>query len=351
MKTVGRLGAALGRALPLGALCLLVAFLFLPYSPAHAVPFSADPTFVLPNHATNTPATFDSKRPLANGYALRSLYYDKASDSNLVSETGVVLTHSPGSLSWGIPNSHSALYADPGAFETKVYTEAQTDGSENYFGFGSSQVWNWYVLTGDPGPVTLAVDILVQGEIFANHATGGNAAAIVTQSLGVLSNPDDLTLDYAMVFNGTVGWGAGLVRNNTVTVPNTVTDAVGTYVWWDIGEEVHELDYIIRSQPFTVTVGEPFRLSLLSSTQAFAGPGGEGEAWADFFDPRLVTSYDFEDIAELTPDGFSLVVGDGQYSDPSLQGYSIAVVPEPSALILLGSGWIGLIGFRRRSRK
>ena len=325
------------------ALCLLAAILFLTYMPVYADPISGSPVFLLPNSATNTPYTFPSARTVLNGYSLSSFYFD-AAQNQVWEQTGYVYSTAPGSLTWGKDASnYSDLYANAGSFDTKAYHIAQTDGSVNNYTYGSSQAWNWYVLGGNPGDeVTLSMDILFQGITYADNGEFGNAGTIFGLSLGFLSNPEDLTLDYAISLNGAVNWSGGFSRNTTVDVD----------VLWDIGPDTHELNYIIRSQPFTVTVGVPFRLSLLTSAQGFAGPGDWGEAWSDFYDPRLVTSYDFPGIQELTPDGFAVVLGEGQYSSLREAGYSISSIPEPASLLLFGTGlgilWLGL---NRRKRK
>jgi hypothetical protein len=328
----------------IGTLCLLVAILFLSRGPVSAAPITGDPTFLLPNSATNTPVTFPSARTVANGYSLRSFYLDvpdsEGNQAQVWQETGSVFTNSPRSLSWGKDaNNYSELYAAPGSFDTKAYHKAQTDGSVNNYTYGSSQVWNWYVLAGTPGAaVTLAADILIQGQAFANNGVGGNAGTIFGTSLGFLSSPEDLTQDYAIGLTGAVNWNAGFSTNNTVD----------ENVLWVSGSATHDINLIIRSQPFTVTVGVPFRLSLLTATQGFAGPGAWGEAWSDFYDPRLVTSDDFTNISQLTPDGFAVVLGGGQYSTLGDAGYSIAPIPEPATMLLLGSGLIGLAGYGRK---
>ncbi len=353
MKTSTKRIAARSRTLQGGVCFALVALCCLPASPVLAGPIT-DPTLVLPNNATNAPAILGT-RPVADGYALRAIYTDQAGN-NQESLTGAVYGPGPASLTFGKPgsaNSTSTVTANPGSFDVTSKSRAYSPGGgEANFTFGSAQTWNWYVLSGTPGTVTLTADILMQGSLYANADSGSNAISIFGQSLGFLSDPGDTTMDYAMVFNGTIGWGAGLVRNNTVDVPGTITDAVGTYVYWDLSNQVQEVNYIIRSQPFTVTVGTPFRLSLLSSTQVFAGeqddPSGTiSEAWADFSDPSLVTSQDFSDIVGLTPSGFSVVLNDGSFADPGTLGLSVRGIPEPPAALLLLTALMGLLGFRR----
>lgn len=319
--------------------CFIVTFAMMA-SQAHGATISTDPTFLLPNSATNDPVVFPTERPVAPGFRLRGSYFDAA--GNPVSQdTGSVYTSAPGSLTWGPAGSQSTVYADPASFDARSKFVASTDGSLNKFTFGSAQVWNWYILTGNPGAVTLAVDILIQGQAFANNGPGGNASAIFGTSLGFLSSPSDLIQDYAIALTGAVNWTAGFSTNNTVDVD---------VLWEDIGSTTHDVNYVVRSQPFTATVGVPFRLSLISSTQGFAGPGAWGEAWADFYDPRIVTSFDFPTVLQLSPDGFSVVLDGGTYSTLSTEGYSIAQIPEPGTLALLGLGLAGLAASRRREQ-
>jgi hypothetical protein len=346
--------AVRARARQTGAGIALAALVLWPAAPVLAVPFAASPILLYPNGATNAQVDLGT-RPAANGYSLSSQYYDQSTDSNSVSNTGAVYGPGPASLTFGKgANSTSTVTANPGSFDVTAKSSTYAPGGgEHNFAYGASQAWNWLVLTGAPGTVTMTADILMRGRLFANSDPGGYAVAIFGQSLGFLSSPGDTTLDYAMVFNGTIGWGAGLVRYNTVTVPNTTTTpGVGTYVYWDTSDQVQEINYIIRSQPFTVTVGTPFRLSLISSTQTFAGEpddpiGTTSAAWADFSDPSLVTSLEFGDVLGLTPSGFSVVLGNGEYADPAALGLAVRDIPEPAVPLLLLAGLAGLLGFRR----
>jgi hypothetical protein len=322
------------------ALCLLGAISSLSQELASAAPITGNPTFLLPNDATNAPYNFSSARPVANGYALSAMYHD-SEGAQVWNQTGAVLSSLPGLLSWGIvPDSYCELSADAAALEAKAYHKAQTDGSLNQYSYGASQAWNWYVLAGDPGEVTLTADILIQGVIYANNGDGGNAGTIFGVQVGVLSSPGDLTQDYATSFTGAVNWDAGFARENTVDED----------VLWAIGDSSHELNYIVRSQPFTVTVGVPFRVSLTVSAQGFAGPGAWGEAWSDLYDPSLVTSQDYAGIPELTPDGLAVALPGGQYASLGAAGYSVDIVPEPAAGTLLLSALLCLVGLGMKVR-
>lgn len=127
---------------------------------------------------------------------------------------------------------------------------------------------------------------------------------------------------------GTVGW-----KEEGFGSLNTVNEDV----IWDVSDTKQEVNYLIRSQTFTVTFGEPFRLSLRTLTETFAGPGGAGEAWADFYDPSF--------------QGFYVDLGNGEYVTLSSQGYSVSSIPEPATMLLLGLGLLGVLGIRKKGKK
>jgi hypothetical protein len=332
------------------------------------------PTLILPNGNTADPIVYTSPRLFSPSYRFSGGYYDPGTQSMVnVPNAGITIpSGAPASVDTGYDDvktkSWVKMYANAGTFDAKIYNYAYVDGTRYYGSPGNPEgynynafvntgagVGNWYVLSGTNAPVSLAVDILFQGTIYANYTSNGNgnlypeqtASAFFSHSMGFLDSPTDLEQNYIMAFGEAVtphysprddgSGGTFWVDNWDYTKFATVP-----LLYWEPGTEVHEINNIIRSQAFTVTPGVPFRLNLALNASAYADNNfGAGEAYTNFYDPSLV--------------GFSIYMGkdaEGKpiYGNLNDLGYSVAAapVPEPATMLLLGSGLIGLAGYGRK---
>ena len=112
--------------------------------------------------------------------------------------------------------------------------------------------------------------------------------------------------------------------NTTSSDIEVATDSSGAIIQWDINLNIDSFSYIIGDQSFQIQ----------SVNQS-----------ADVFDSGRLS-----EIINVSPDGLSVT---GQYDEGKITNNpgTWSVVPIPSALWLLGSGLIGIVGIRRRINK
>jgi hypothetical protein len=212
--------------------------------------------------------------------------------------------------------------ADPLGFQVNTSIAAAIDLS----GMGTTWssvdgVGTWFVLSGgSPGDtVGLTVDIAFQGQI---SVAGDTSTAAFTNYLGFVSSTTSTTYEYVVVQNGVIHPQGSSTPDLTGTVDDFVNNGLGTY----------EINEVIRSKVFNVTVGTPFRLALVLNTSA--GPNHAGDSALIDFDPGISSLY--------FPDGFALADG----TPLGVAGYSVHT-PLPASFLLLGSGLMSLWGWRR----
>lgn len=185
------------------------------------------------------------------------------------------------------------LSATPGIFDAKSSIHAWRGGGGDAFVGALASVGRYFTVNGPTSnePIQLVADILFQGKVFAKIPGGdtGTSAAF-TNILAVVAAPTDPTPmpQFGFYMNGAAS-NRPWTGNTCETVNNFLFPADGL---------AHDINVIIRSRPFTVKTGVPYRMNL--NINASAGAYGEDgdESYVDFMDPKLVTSMDFATVKD-----------------------------------------------------
>jgi hypothetical protein len=259
--------------------------------------------------------------------------------------TSGVVTRSASSVGTA-STAQVAVYGDAGSFDARLQAAVTSSAGYDAFAGARAGVGHWYVVSGvGSGPVSLRVDVMFQGQLMASpcQQLGCEATAYFTHLLGVIASPDDLVQETPLLLNG--GALAGTpVFGNPGTVPDVVFAADGL---------VHDVNLIVRSNPFLVTPGVPFRLNLsLNASAGSLGPDPSA-AFVDFYDPTLATSL-LVGTPGLSPTGFVIDL-DGDAGTQDVRMLEVgqlanANVPVPPTFALILLGVVGLVRAGRRMR-
>ena len=332
-----------------GLVCLAAATLvFLP-APALAGNFTAPPTlYVSSQPSPCTPTAYSAPLDPRNSASFRMQYFNPAVPGTVdfypydpVTNSYRRYFYTDGTVSDSQDFSYGGnqmtidLSATPGVFDAKSRIRAfSSDGGDTFTGALSS-VGRYFVVDGPVAgeSVNLVADILFQGTVFANRNGGSeyNANAAFTNIVAVVQAPTDPNPmpQFALYMNGAASdqsWSG----NNCETVPNFLFSADG---------QSHDINVIIRSRPFTVTTGVPYRMNLNINASAGANYAG-AESSVNFFDPTLVTSIDFPVVNDesgnphaLSPSGFFLAKDGDQDPIPlgpgSFSAYTVTLLRIP----------------------
>jgi len=228
-------------------------------------------------------------------------YYGGLGNNYLDSAT----INAPGSYS--IPYISASVAAYPNAAMST--SSSCTAGTNNCTASGNIWITYYFAVTGGNfgDPVTVDVDSLLQGAISGN-ATGANAVEDMSAAIAVTNDTNLITLGHS--------------------IQATCVDACSSHPSW-------------RGTLFlAMTSGDTGTVTMLitADTQEIASGGlyGSGSAFS-YADPYIYVDPD-------TPNAglYRIVVSSGIGNNP------LGSTPEPSSLMLLGSGVTGLAGVLRR---
>jgi hypothetical protein len=283
-------------------LVIFIFTIFLLLGTALAEPMTDPPTFIYSSFvdsASYSPGNLEFKNYLVFDGRF-SVGPDTSRLDNLPNAGVRNYTDGP-KLFWGGYTGDTAwnkvrLYADPSKLEARLLNDAWSkDGASSFVNNASGAV-KWFVLKGAKSPVNLRADLLFQANMFGGSGQGGTAQATFIHFLIFTPSPSATSRFRPLVISGASG-GICEPVGYVLTSPGFCYSPDG---------QPHIINNAIRSNPFTVMPDTPFQLQLSLNGSAFTASvaGIQSRATANFYDPKLATSFDFPDIPQLTPEGF-----------------------------------------------